>query len=207
MTRNTTLSTLLDKYQSHLDDSATHAIRQRISTRKIHAFHQLSMTTVSLPGQRKAHLIIPARLMQQSGISRIEAGSRAILPVKATRHLRRYPMLSGILISECERLHLEVLSDSLQQLFDRENDPGVRETLTLLCWSELLDGLSYREWASLADKTDRQLQVWINARLETQLTLRVMIDEYVFFACFGYWADYRPASFSYRYAHADSGCF
>lgn len=193
MTRNTTLSTLLDKYQSHLDGSTTHAIRQGISTRKIHAFHQLSLTTVSLPDQRKAYLIIPARLMQQSGISRIEADSRAILPVKAARYLRRYPMLSGILISECERLHLEVLSDRLQRLFDRENDPGIREMLTLLCWSELLDGLSYREWASLADKTDRQVQVWINTRLRTQPTLRAVIEEYVFFACFGYWADYRPA--------------
>ncbi|WP_437216364.1 hypothetical protein [Pectobacterium sp. LFLA-215] len=193
MTRNTTLSTLLDKYQSHLDGSTTHAIRQGISTRKIHAFHQLSLTTVSLPGQRKAYLIIPARLMQKSDVSRIEAGSRAILPVKAARYLRRYPMLSGILISECERLHLEVLSDSLQRLFDRENDPGIREMLTLLCWSELLDGLSYREWASLADKTDRQVQVWINTRLRTQPTLQAVIEEYVFFACFGCWTDYRPA--------------
>ncbi|MEI7125108.1 hypothetical protein [Pectobacterium versatile] len=193
MTRNTTLSTLLDKYQSHLDDSTTYAIRQGISTRKIHAFHQLSLTTVSLPGQRKAHLIIPARLMQQSDVSRIEAGSRAILPVKAARYLRRYPMLSGILISECERLHLEVLSDNLQQLFDQENDPGVQETLTLLCWSELLDGLFYREWTSLADKTDRQVQVWINTRLRTRPTRRAVIDEYVFFACFGYWRDYYPA--------------
>ncbi|MBQ4781207.1 hypothetical protein F9U38_11885 [Pectobacterium versatile] len=193
MARNTTLSTLLDKYQSHLDDSTTHAIHQGISTRKIHTFHQLSLTAVSLPDQRKAHLIIPTRLMQQSGISRIEAGSRAILPVKATRHLRRYPMLSGILISECERLHLEVLSDNLQQLFDRENDLGIQETLTLLCWSELLNGLSFREWASLADKTDRQIQKWINTRLRTQPARRVMIDEYVFFACFGYWRDYYPA--------------
>lgn len=158
MARHTTLSTLLDKYQSHLDDSIEHAIHQGISTRKMHTFHQLSLTTVSLPGQRKAHLIIPAKLMQQSGISPIEAGSRAILPVKAARYLRRYPMLSGILISECERLHLEVLSDSLQHLFDRENYPGVQETLTLLCWSELLDGLSYREWTSLADKTNRQVR-------------------------------------------------
>ncbi|POE15399.1 hypothetical protein BV924_01065 [Pectobacterium odoriferum] len=193
MTRPTTLSTLLYKYQSHLDDSATHAIHKGISTRKIHTFHQLSLTTVSLPDQRKAHLIIPARLMQKSDVSRIEAGSRAILPVKAARHLRRYPMLSGILLSECERLHLEVLSDNLQQLFDRENDPGIREMLTLLCWSELLDGLSYREWTSLADKTDRQIQGWIKTRLRNQPARRAMIDEYVFFSCFGYWADYRPA--------------
>ncbi|KMK81563.1 hypothetical protein [Pectobacterium brasiliense] len=193
MTRNTTLSTLLDKYQSHLDGSTTHAIRQGISTRKIHAFHQLSLTTVSLPDQRKAYLIIPARLMQKSDVSRIEAGSRAILPVKAARYLRRYPMLSGILISECERLHLEVLSDSLQRLFDRENDSGIREMLTLLCWSELLDGLSYREWTSLADKTDRQIQGWIKTRLRNQPARRAMIDEYIFFACFGYWRDYYPA--------------
>ncbi|BES83520.1 hypothetical protein PEC302110_06170 [Pectobacterium araliae] len=124
---------MLDKYQSHLDDSTTHAIHRGICTRKIHTFHQLSLTTVSLPDRRKAHLIIPARLMQQSGVSRIGAGNKAILPAKATRHLRRYPMLSGILISECDRLHLEVLSDSLQRLFDRENDPGIREMLTLLC--------------------------------------------------------------------------
>ncbi|WP_174870618.1 hypothetical protein [Pectobacterium polaris] len=193
MTRHTTLSTLLDKYQSHLDDSSAHAIHQGISTRKIHTFHRLSLTAVSLPNQRKAHLIIPARLMQQSGISRIEAGSRAILPVKAARYLRRYPMLGGILISECDRLHLDELGDSLQRLFDRENDPGVQETLTLLCWSELLNGLSYREWAALADKTDRQIQVWINTRLRTQPARRAMIDEYVFFACFGYWRDYYPA--------------
>ncbi|WP_409160488.1 hypothetical protein [Pectobacterium sp. B2J-2] len=193
MTRHTTISTLLDKYQSHLDDSTMHAIHQGICTRKIYTYHQLSLTTVSTPGQRRAHLIIPARLMQQSDVSRIEAGSRTILPVKAARYLRRYPMLSGILISECERLHLEVLSDNLQQLFDRENDPGVQETLTLLCWSELLDGLSYREWASLTDKTNRQVQVWINTRLRTRPTHWAIIDEYVFFACFGCWANYQPA--------------
>ncbi|WP_052198399.1 hypothetical protein [Pectobacterium fontis] len=95
-------------------------------------------------------------------------------------------MLSGILISECERLHLEVLSDNLQQLFDRE-------MLTLLCWSELLDGMSFREWASLVNKIDWQIQVWVNTRLKTQPTFWAMIDEYVFFACFGYWRDYYPA--------------
>ncbi|RJL18735.1 hypothetical protein [Pectobacterium polaris] len=193
MTRHTTLSTLLDKYQSHLDDSSAHAIHQGISTRKIHTFHRLSLTAVFLPDQRKAHLIIPDRLIQRVDLSRIGAGNRAILPVKATRHLRRYSMLSGILISECDRLHLDELGDSLQRLFERENDPGVQETLTLLCWSELLNGLSFREWASLVDKTDRQLQVWINTRLRTQPKHRAMIDEYVFFACFGYWRDYYPA--------------
>ncbi|MBA0219818.1 hypothetical protein H4F33_20595 [Pectobacterium brasiliense] len=193
MTRNTTLSTLLDKYQSHLDDSATHAIHQGISTRKIHTFHRLRLTAVSLPDQHKAHLIVPAKLMQKSRVSRIEAASRAILPVETSRYLRRYPMLGGILISECDRLHLDELGDSLQRLFDRENEHGIQETLTLLCWSELLNGLSYREWTSLADKTDRQIQVWINTRLRTQPARRAMIDEYVFFACFGHWRDYYPA--------------
>ncbi|MBN3049902.1 hypothetical protein H4F45_00005 [Pectobacterium brasiliense] len=193
MTRHTTLSTLLDKYQSHLDDSAANAIHQGISTRKIHTFHRLSLTAVSLPDQPKAHLIVPAKLMQKSRVSRIEAASRAILPVKASRYLRRYPMLGGILISECDRLQLDELSDSLQRLFDRENEPGIQETLTLLCWSELLNGLSYREWTSLADKTDRQIQMWISTRLRTQPARRAMIDEYVFFACFGYWRDYYPA--------------
>ncbi|MBN3082720.1 hypothetical protein H4F49_19045 [Pectobacterium polaris] len=193
MTCNTTLSTLLDKYQSHLDDSAAHAVHQGISTRKIHTFHRLRLTAVSLPDQHKAHLIVPAKLMQKSRASRIEAASRATLPVETSRYLRRYPMLGGILISECDRLHLDELGDSLQRLFDRENEPGVQETLTLLCWSELLNGLSFREWASLVDKTDRQIQMWISTRLRTQPARRAMIDEYVFFACFGYWADYRPA--------------
>ncbi|WP_233977378.1 hypothetical protein [Pectobacterium versatile] len=192
MACNTTLSTLLDKYQSHLDDSAAHAVHQGISTRKIHTFHRLRLTAVSLPDQHKAHLIVPAKLMQKSRASRIEATSRATLPVETSHYLRRYPMLGGILISECDRLHLDELGDSLQRLFDRENDPGVQETLTLLCWSELLNGLSYREWASLTDKTDRQIQEWINTRLLTQPARRMMIDEYVFFACFGYWADHQP---------------
>ncbi|GMB66000.1 hypothetical protein PPNK14_38920 [Pectobacterium parmentieri] len=69
----------------------------------------------------------------------------------------------------------------------------MQETLTLLCWPELLNGQSYREWTSLADKTDRQIQMWISTRLRNQPARRAMIDEYVFFACFGYWADYRPA--------------
>ncbi|BES86474.1 hypothetical protein PEC302110_35710 [Pectobacterium araliae] len=101
-------------------------------------------------------------------------------------------MLNGILISECDRLHLEVLSDSLQMLFDRENEPGIQEALTLLCWSERLNGLFFREWASLTNKTDRQVQVWINPRRKTQPTLLAMIDEYVFFTCFGYWRNYYP---------------
>ncbi|MDY4378009.1 hypothetical protein SOV92_09240 [Pectobacterium brasiliense] len=50
MTCNTTLSTLLDKYQSHLDGSAAHAIHQGISTRKIHTFHRL-MPDVSFPAR------------------------------------------------------------------------------------------------------------------------------------------------------------
>ncbi|PWD64408.1 hypothetical protein [Pectobacterium atrosepticum] len=193
MTRHTTLSTLLDKYQNHLDNSAAHAIHQGISTRKIHTFHRLRLTAVSLPDQHKAHLIAPAKLVQKSRASRIEATSRATLPVEASRYLRWYPMLGGILISECDRLHLDELSYTLQRLFDRENEPGIQETLILLCWPELLNGLSYREWTSLADKTDRQIQMWISTRLRTQPARRAMIDEYVFFACFGYWADYRPA--------------
>lgn len=193
MTRNTTLSTLLDKYQSHLDDSAAHTIHQGISTRKIHTFHQLILTAVSLPDQRQAHLIVPAKLMQKSRASRIKVASKAILPVETSRYLQRYPMLGGVLISECDRLHLDELGDSLQRLFDRENEPGIQETLTLLCWSELLNSLSYREWTSLADKTDRQIHMWISTRLRTQSARRAMIDEYVFFACFGYWVDHRPA--------------
>ncbi|PXB04194.1 hypothetical protein [Pectobacterium carotovorum] len=193
MTRHTTLSTLLDRYQSHLDDSAANAIHQGISTRKIHTFHQLILTAVSLPDQRQAHLIVPAKLMQKSRVPRIEALSRAILPVETRRYLRRYPMLGGILISECDRLHLDELSYTLQRLFDRENEPGIQETLILLCWSELLNGQSYREWTSLAEKTDRQIQGWINTHLRTQPARRAMIDEYVFFACFGYWRDYYPA--------------
>ncbi|WP_263057652.1 hypothetical protein [Pectobacterium sp. F1-1] len=42
-------------------------------------------------------------------------------------------------------------------------------------------------------KNNIPIQVWINTRLRTQPTLRAVIEEYVFFACFGYWADYQPA--------------
>ncbi|HFE7524661.1 TPA: hypothetical protein ACGAD2_005375 [Salmonella enterica subsp. enterica serovar Newport] len=54
--------------------------------------------------------------------------------------LRTYPQLPGILLSECVRLRLDGLHRCLELVFSRLTEPGLRESLTLLCWYELING-------------------------------------------------------------------
>ncbi len=52
------------------------------------------------------------------------------------------PALAGMLRSECYRLGLSALAEQLSLLFRQYPQPGIRESLMLLCWCELVKGLS-----------------------------------------------------------------
>lgn len=198
MKHKTTLVTLMNTYQRHLDTRTRHAIRQGISAEETHSFHQLVIATNTLHNLNNGYLVAPAMLTPVSRIVRPVGDSNVVPSANAARYLDRYSMPGGILLCECARLHLHKLEESLSDLFCREYEPGFQETLTLLCWFELVNEPFAREWLSLSRKTDRQIQSWINARLSRYADLRTSVDEYVFFSCFGYWTDYRPVSFSRR---------
>lgn len=198
MKHKTTLVTLMNAYQRHLDTRTRHAIRQGISAEETHSFHQLVITNHILPDQSNGYLVAPAMLTPVSRIVRPAGDCNMVYVANTARYLDRYPMPGGILLCECGRLHLNKLEESLNSLFCREYEPGVQETLTLLCWFELVNKSFALEWLSLSSKTDRQIQSWINTRLNRYADLRTTVDEYIFFSCFGCWTDYRPVSFPRR---------
>ncbi|ECI3333966.1 hypothetical protein DKS97_25565, partial [Salmonella enterica subsp. diarizonae] len=106
--------------------------------------------------------------------------------------LRVYPQLPGILLSECVRLRLDGLHDGLEQVFSRLKEPGLRESLTLLCWYELMNGRQDCNWQGLVTLNEREVSEWMASRLARYPLLYRVVDEYVFFACFGFWSESTP---------------
>ncbi|EHK5505059.1 hypothetical protein IVM76_000611, partial [Salmonella enterica] len=97
--------------------------------------------------------------------------------------------LPGILLSECVRLRLDGLYAGLEQVFSRLKEPGLWESLTLLCWYELVNGLQNSDWLCLPGLSEQEVKVWVETRLSQYSSLYSVVDEYVFFACFGFWSD------------------
>ncbi|MGJ7772053.1 hypothetical protein ACSF59_11255 [Escherichia coli] len=60
------------------------------------------------------------------------------------------PALAGMLRSECYRLGLSALAEQLSLLFRQYPQPGIRESLMLLCWCELVKGIEPEAWVRTA---------------------------------------------------------
>ncbi|EIB6189887.1 hypothetical protein K9D27_000253 [Salmonella enterica] len=97
--------------------------------------------------------------------------------------------LPGILLSECVRLRLDGLYDGLEQVFRYLREPGLRESLTLLCWYELVNGLQNSDWQYLPALSEQEVKKWMETRLPQYPLLYRVVDEYVFFASFGFWSE------------------
>ncbi|EGM1540800.1 hypothetical protein ILW05_004944, partial [Salmonella enterica] len=87
------------------------------------------------------------------------------------------------------RLRLDGLHNCLEQVFSRLKEPGLRESLTLLCWYELVNGLQNSDWLCLPGLSEQEVKVWVEKRLSQYPSLYSVVDEYVFFACFGFWSE------------------
>ncbi|EIE6438159.1 hypothetical protein HCE77_004300 [Salmonella enterica] len=183
------ITPLVEVYQRWLNNHTRLAVRYGISTRKTHAWHTLTTTGIMLADGRQVTMVVPSCLLSVSPTVR-EPGNEGTVSVLADiSSLRAYPQFPGILLSECVRLRLDGLYAGLEQIFSRLKEPGLRESLTLLCWYELVNGQQNHDWLYLPTLSEQEVKVWMETRLSQYPLLYSVVDEYVFFACFGFWSD------------------
>ncbi|EBK1959315.1 hypothetical protein LB105_005142 [Salmonella enterica] len=186
------ITPLIEVYQRWLNDQTRLAVRYGISTRKTHHWHTLTTTGITLADGRRVAMVVPACLLPVSPGVR-EPGNEGTVSVLADiTSLRAYPLLPGILLSECIRLRPDGLHDCLERVFSRLREPGLRESLTLLCWYELVNGLQNSDWQYLPVLCEQEVKKWMETRLSQYSSLYGVVDEYVFFACFGFWSESPP---------------
>ncbi|EAO0949158.1 hypothetical protein ZQ65_26360 [Salmonella enterica subsp. enterica serovar Newport] len=186
------ITPLVEVYQRWLNDHTRLAVRYGISTRKTHAWHTLTTTGIMLADGRQVTMVVPSCLLSVSPTMN-NAGSHVDVPVLVDMNsLRTYPQLPGILLSECVRLRLDGLHNCLEQVFSRLKEPGLRESLTLLCWYELVNGLQNSDWLYLPGLSEQEVKKWLETRLAQYPLLYSVADEYVFFASFGFWSETPP---------------
>ncbi|EAR4689752.1 hypothetical protein CC014_11210 [Salmonella enterica] len=186
------ITPLVEVYQRWLNDHTRLAVRYGISTRKTHAWHTLTTTGIMLADGRQVTMVVPSCLLSVSPTVR-EPGNEGTVSVLADiSSLRAYPQLPGILLSECIRLRLDGLHDGLEQVFRYLREPGLRESLTLLYWYELVNGRRDCNWQGLVTLNEREVSEWMASRLARYPLLYRVVDEYVFFACFGFWSESTP---------------
>ncbi|EAW1165098.1 hypothetical protein ACFLJF_005157 [Salmonella enterica] len=183
------ITPLVEVYQRWLKDQTRLAVRYGISTRKTHTWHTLTTTGIMLADGRQVTMVVPSCLLSVSPTVR-EPGNEGTVSVLADiSSLRAYPQLPGILLSECIRLRLDGLYNCLERVFCRLGEPGLRESLTLLCWYELVNGLQNSDWLYLPELSEQEVKTWVEAWLTQYPFLYRVVDEYVFFSCFGFWSE------------------
>lgn len=136
---------LLNHYQTCLDDYTRPAVLHGQCQQGINHWHKLAMVPCKLPGGDLAELVIPERLQRVLNIP-------TTAPITVAQDINKNLMpllLPGVLLSECERLRMRRLSNKLQSLFQQFRGSGIRERLTLLCWSELATDIDHNEWKEL----------------------------------------------------------
>ncbi|EMJ2324425.1 hypothetical protein V7L32_004936 [Salmonella enterica] len=183
------ITPLVEVYQRWLNDHTRLAVRYGISTRKTHQWHTLTTTGITLADGRQVTMVVPSCLLSVSPTVREPGNEGAVSVLADISSLRAYPQLPGILLSECIRLRLDGLHNCFEQVFSRLKEPGLRESLTLLCWYELVNGRQDCNWQGLITLNEREVSAWGASRLSQYSSLYSVVDEYVFFACFGFWSE------------------
>ncbi|EIZ2109830.1 hypothetical protein MOQ95_004478 [Salmonella enterica] len=187
------LMSLVEVYQRWLNDQTRLAVRYGFSTRKTHGWHTLTTSGITLADGQRVSMVMPSCLLPVSPTMN-NTGSNVDVPVLVDMNsLRTYPQLPGILLSECVRLRLAGLFNCLERVFSRLKAPGLRESLTLLCWYELINGRQDCNWQDLVTLNEREVAAWLACQLARYPLLHRIVDEYVFFACAGFWSDNPPA--------------
>ncbi|EHO8938687.1 hypothetical protein KNA70_003303 [Salmonella enterica] len=183
------ITPLVEVYQRWLNDHTRLAVRYGISTRKTHQWHTLTTTGITLADGRQVTMVVPSCLLSVSPGGRASRNEGTVSVLADISSLRAYPQLPGILLSECVRLRLDGLYDGLEQVFRYLREPGLRESLTLLCWYELVNSQQDSDWLYLPELSEQEVKKWLETRLAQYSSLYGVVDEYVFFACFGSWSE------------------
>ncbi|MDJ6543220.1 hypothetical protein LEC33_26495 [Salmonella enterica] len=187
------LTSLVEIYQRWLNDQTRLAVRYGFSTRKTHGWHTLTTSGITLADGQEVSMVVPSCLLSVSPMVS-NAVSHVDVPVLVDMNsLRTYPQLPGILLSECVRLQLAGVYHCLERVFSRLTTQGLRESLTLLCWYGLINGRQDCNWQSLVALNEQEVAAWLACQLARYPLLHRIVDEYVFFACAGFWSDNPPA--------------
>ncbi|EAA7241616.1 malate transporter [Salmonella enterica subsp. salamae] len=169
------MNTLLNHYQTCLNDYTRPAILHGQCQPEIIRWHKLAMVPRTLPSGELAELVIPERLQRVLNIP-----TTAPITVAQDINKNLIPLLlPGVLLSECERLGMRRLSNKLQSLFQQFRGPGIKERLTLLCWSELATGIDHNEWKELHRLSTESLIAWTDQKLQEFWVLQSQIEDYI----------------------------
>ncbi|EGY1756978.1 hypothetical protein JHS31_004445 [Salmonella enterica] len=183
------ITPLVEVYQRWLNDHTRLAVRYGISTRKTHAWHTLTTTGIMLADGRQVTMVVPSCLLSVSPTVREPGNEGSVSVLADITSLRTYLQLPGILLSECIRLRIDGLHYCLEQVFSRLRELGLQESLTLLCWYELVNSQQDSDWLYLPELSEQEVKKWLETRLAQYPLLYRVVDEYVFFACFGFWSE------------------
>ncbi|EHB2434636.1 hypothetical protein JYH61_003860 [Salmonella enterica] len=187
------ITPLVEVYQRWLNDQTRLAVRYGFSTRKTHGWHTLTTSGITLADGQRVSMVVPSCLLSVLLVPEQTSNEGTVSVLVDMNSLRTYPQLPGILLSECARLRLAGLRRCLERIFSRLEAPGLRESLTLLCWYELVNGRQDCNWQDLVALNEREVAAWVACHLARYPLLHRIVDEYVFFACAGFWSDNPPA--------------
>lgn len=147
---------LLNHYQAWLDDFTWANIAHGLCQPEIKRWHKLAMTRCRSLNGLPSSLVIPHFLLSVTQTPVTDNPPELAQIIKCTDS----PLLPGVLLSECARLGLISLAKQLKSAFWLNTAPGIRESLTLLCWCELAKNSDASEWC-IPCLQPEELQQWI----------------------------------------------
>ncbi|HAN6103265.1 TPA: secretoglobin family protein [Escherichia coli] len=168
-------SPLLNHYQAWLDDFTRVSLFHSLCQQHIIQWHRLAITASLMPDGSVTECVIPQCLLPVTRTDQL--GSCSAIP-GLTKHTD-YSLLPGVLLSECYRLGKSRLAEQLQLLFRQYPQPGIRESLTLLCWCELATGKNMGEWYELHLPLPYTLKRWLAVKQLTYRGLKTLTDDYI----------------------------
>lgn len=168
-------SPLLNHYQTSLDDFTRINVFHGLYHQQITQWHRLTITSCLIPEGHSVEVVLPQRLLPLTRTGLVE--SCTTIP-RLTKNID-YSLLPGVLLSECYRLGKSRLADQLQMLFRLHVQPGLRQTLTLLCWCELVTGKDMKEWYELHLSLPDPLKQWLAIKQRTYRGLKALADDYI----------------------------
>lgn len=161
--------------QAWLDDLTRLQVTHGLCRPEIKQWHRLTVTTCTLPDGLTGLLIIPQFLLTVTQAACVEEESVAGRIIKRAGG----PALAGVLRSECYRLGLSTLAEQLSLLFRQYPQPGIRESLTLLCWCELATGKDMGEWYELHLPFPDTLKRWLAVKQRAFRGLKALTEGYI----------------------------
>ncbi|AUQ41077.1 secretoglobin family protein [Yersinia ruckeri] len=164
-------SPLLHHYQTWLDDFTRISLWHGLCQQELTQWHRLALTSCHIP--EGSVIVIPQCLLQITHSPGVEA---CAIVTKITKQTD-WPLLAGVLLSECYRLKQGTLAEQLQMLF-RLYSPAIRQALTLLCWCELVMGLDMSEWYTLHLLHPDTVAQWLAAKQKAYEGLTTLIEGY-----------------------------